>query len=937
MGLAQEERIALRRVGLPALLLLGLAILFFPAAFFGRGAFFHYDTWLQNFTFRAWWFGQLKAGHFATWCPGMFAGYPLFAETQTGPLYPPTFLLFMLLPPTLAFSWSVVLHFALAGFGTILLLRRLGVSLAAATFAGVSYAFSGFLVTHVVHFNLLVGAAWLPFAVWLALGAWNGERRALLGLAAVFACLLLGAHPYATLMTFVLLVLLLPFAARGRPGGLVRGALILAGAAALAALIAGVQILPARELIARTERGAAVAWSFLTFGSYPPWELSALANPELFGTPVNGSFFAGVDWSLFAETCAYVGLLAIAFVPAAFLLRRDATTLAFATGAGVSLLLMLGRYTPLYRAVAWIPLLQSTRLPARFALLFTLCLIVLAALGLEALWKEREPRRRLRACVIGAALVGALVAWAWIAGGGTRDPGPEISGAGRLWPEKLDLIRETARSSANRMLVMTALALASLALLASGRRLRGLTAWLPALVAFLDLHSFGASFNPVIPPDAILAPPPVVRALPAVHPRPRIFRQGVDELWERSPGMPRTDLVTPAWRGNESSYVTGAWALPPNSQLLYKVDSGEGFTSLIPSQWLEWMGIAGQPGATPRPDLNEGQADLLAIDGVLSTGAGIAGDGWRAEPLPGDLWLSYNLDPLPRARLAHSWRTLPREKLLASIRDESRNPRAEVLLETAPPGLAESATGGATDEPLRATENAPGDWSIHVPAASGGLVVLAEAYDPGWRASGPAGEDLEIVRADGLFVGFAAPPAGGEVRVRHSPASVRRGVLLSLLGLAALAAFTRWPRGAMAHSLPGSSGASAGPIARAVVIAAPLLVIAASGALDVGGARAARSEHSLRTAALRSWTEEAHAAYRAGALGPAAELLQRAASLFPEDAQVQYRLGLVEKARGRSAAARTALERALSLDPNLTAARSALTELSEGKANTDDP
>jgi hypothetical protein len=127
-----------RRGGLVALLYLIIAIGFFADAAIGRGAFFHYDTWMQNYAFRAWWFEQLKDGHFATWCPGMFAGYPLFAETQTGPLYPPTFLLFLALPPTLAFSWSVILHFALAGWGMHVLLRRCGASFASCLLAGLT-------------------------------------------------------------------------------------------------------------------------------------------------------------------------------------------------------------------------------------------------------------------------------------------------------------------------------------------------------------------------------------------------------------------------------------------------------------------------------------------------------------------------------------------------------------------------------------------------------------------------------------------------------------------------------------------------------------------------------------------------------------------------------------------------------------------------------
>ncbi|NNE44026.1 MAG: hypothetical protein HKN12_07440, partial [Gemmatimonadetes bacterium] len=247
---------------LPAAFFFVLAVAMFPRLLAGD-TFFHYDTWMQNLTFRAWWFDQLRAGHFATWCPGLFAGFPLFAETQTGPLYPPTFILFGLLPAPAAFSASVLLHFALAGTGMYVLARRYGAEPAAAVFAGAAFELSGFLVTHVVHFNLLTGAAWMPWALVAAEGVRRGRPRALPALAAVIALQLLGAHPYATLMTLALV---------GITWGLRSGSLPTAGriavriavAVVLAAGLAAVQIWPTQEFLARTPRADAVTWEFLT-------------------------------------------------------------------------------------------------------------------------------------------------------------------------------------------------------------------------------------------------------------------------------------------------------------------------------------------------------------------------------------------------------------------------------------------------------------------------------------------------------------------------------------------------------------------------------------------------------------------------------------------------------------------------------------------------
>ena len=219
-GSGSEPNVTRKELLFAALGALAFAVAMFPRAAAGLGAFFFYDTWMQNLTFRAWWFEQLRDGHFATWCSGMFAGYPLFAETQTGPLYPPVFLLFSVLPPTLAFTWNVLLHFAAAGLGTYLLTRRLGAGPAGAALAAVAFEGSGFLVTHVVHLNLLIGATWLPWSLWLALRATDGvgaSRPATFALAAVFGGLLLGAHPYATLMAFAATGLIVAFRAGVRP------------------------------------------------------------------------------------------------------------------------------------------------------------------------------------------------------------------------------------------------------------------------------------------------------------------------------------------------------------------------------------------------------------------------------------------------------------------------------------------------------------------------------------------------------------------------------------------------------------------------------------------------------------------------------------------------------------------------------------------------
>ncbi len=928
-----------RRELLLASLFLAIAVGFFFDAAIGRGAFFHYDTWMQNYAFRAWWFAQLKAGHFATWCPGMFAGYPLFAETQTGPLFPTTFVLFSLLPPALAFSWNVIVMFALGGWGACTLVRRLGGSIAAGVLAGIVVQLSGFFVTHVVHFNLLTGAALVPWALAFTVGLLRGANwRDAIGLAVVVAGFALGAHPYAMLMAaFASLVFVAALARELRAGA--RAACAMAGAWLLGCGLGAVQLLPAADLVQRTPRGGAVDASFLTFGSFAPPQLAALANPDVFGTPVDASFFGGPDWSHYAETCAYLGILPLALAIAALVLRRDRATLACAALAVCAFVVMLGDRSIAWRVLAEIPIVQSTRLPARWVLLLTVALASLAGLGLDAMLRESSARRRWNAAAAGAAVVLAIAAFAWSLGGAARHPSAELQGGGSLWPAKLAVITESARASWMHGCAALAASLAVLGVLASRAWARGgrTMAFAACAVVLLDLATWGASFNPRIAPAALAAAPPAVAALPDASPRPRIARQGVDEMWDRWPSMPRADLFTPGWKSREATYASGAWTLPPNSQLLYGVDSAEGFTSLPPNAWLEWMGVPASPGAVPRVDLTEAQADLLSIDAVLSTGGGIAGEGWTTASLSGDVWVSRNLDPLPRARFYSSWRTMPRDELLPLIRRDDYDPRRAVLLESTPAGLPRASSdstvlGAGSVTALTARELGPGDWSIEIPAGRSGVVVLAESHDPGWRAIDDRGTAVEIVRADGLFVGFAAAGHGGKVRVRHDPSPVRQGMAASAVSVLILVVGS-------VFALRGRSSLEANPFARLPVHRAAVPAVLAGGMVLVltglvasrGGGEAPMSpirEGTLESAAVRTWCTEAEGAYRARAWDSAAELLRNAERLSPEDASISHRLGLVERGRGNLAEARRRFERAILLDPSLDASREALHGLS---------
>src|SRR5205823_3048790 len=106
---------------------------------------------------------QSRAGHWALWTDQIHCGMPLLAEGQAGLYYPPN-LLYALpgLPLTWALKLSVCLHFFLAGLFTYLLARGVGLDRWPARLCAVTFAFSGYLVTRVIHQNVFHASVWLP-------------------------------------------------------------------------------------------------------------------------------------------------------------------------------------------------------------------------------------------------------------------------------------------------------------------------------------------------------------------------------------------------------------------------------------------------------------------------------------------------------------------------------------------------------------------------------------------------------------------------------------------------------------------------------------------------------------------------------------------------------------------------------------------------------
>jgi hypothetical protein len=339
----------------------------------------------------------LKEGRLPLWEPGVFSGYPLFADGEAGMLYPPHLVALRWLDPPDALVALRLARFYLAGAFTYAFLRATGAGRTGALVAGLAFMLSGFMVGQVVHENLDSGMVWLPLTLCFVEQAvrapfprrylwatFAGVALAMQALAVhVQVCLFtaLVVCPYVVWRVLFRDAIRAPFLGRlviGAGIGLVMG-LVAAG-------LAAVQVLPLLDLADRSARGHGIGLAAATINSVTPFRLLTVLFPHLLSRPDGSSFGYWVSW----DVTVYVGVPTLLLAALAVAVRRDRYTVFFAAVAGLALALAMGRYGPPWVVYVTQELLgeHGLRSPGRFAFLWSFGTAALAGWGVD--WLARR-------------------------------------------------------------------------------------------------------------------------------------------------------------------------------------------------------------------------------------------------------------------------------------------------------------------------------------------------------------------------------------------------------------------------------------------------------------------------------------------------------------------------------------------------------------------
>ena len=189
---------------------------------------------------------QLREGRIPVFNPSWAMGQPFRGNPNALPLYPGN-LLYLVLPFWSAFNLHYMLHWLLAFFTMRGLAREFGRSREACFVAGLTYAGSGWFLSTMTFYNLVVVAAWWPLAM---TGALRGGRKgtALGGLA--YGMALLGGEPWSALLAMVPMVWLAT-----RRHGVGKGFLTSGGIGLTGLVLALPQVVATWQVLGFTVRG----------------------------------------------------------------------------------------------------------------------------------------------------------------------------------------------------------------------------------------------------------------------------------------------------------------------------------------------------------------------------------------------------------------------------------------------------------------------------------------------------------------------------------------------------------------------------------------------------------------------------------------------------------------------------------------------------------
>lgn len=721
------------------LILAALGIVFFDL-FTLQSAFLSGDHRDQQYPWAKFYQQEIHQGRLPWWTSAIQCGFPLLAEGQIGAFYPLNFLFFYFLPLAWAYNYIILFQYLLGGILFYAFLLRLKISRWGSFFASLIYLFGsaqgGYFYYNYISQKTVI---WLPLT--LILIDRLIERRKFADsfwLASVFAVQVFAGYLqvalYSVLFSSVYFFLRLKFSPERK-----KPLLLFIFSGILALFFSLPQLLPTYELARLSSRAGAVS-GLAYVGSMLPVGFMTVFYPSW-------DAFLGSEW--------YLGLpgLFMAFILLFTKKVRDEKI--FLLFTGLFLLLALGGYSPLYRALVAVSGFQGFRTPIKFLFFVSFSCAVLAGFGFDRFFKSAGPETdkwKSR----------ALHAFLWIGSLALSLPVliPVLSRAFRskLLPFFQGIVVDHFYGKAGHPLSQEAYrdkaasfysqVSAHFSLAEHATRLSFMLLAIFLLGLFFSRKANLSSFAAKLSMTLFLFADLVLYGFTSIRPNLISYtefnaRRGkiVDYLTVVPGDFKVTTFSPPAEMEKLPFY--------PNANMLYGFQDPGAYSPLVLKAYREKMGSLvyvndSLSASEPEPWKYLKELGLLNVQFLITR--------QTLDSAQVDLLLSESGNHLYRNRAASGRAFL-------------------VSGESAPASLTELSQMAWS--PVREIEIKEGETALSFTAAQDSWLIITESYYPGWQAR-LDGHWVKIHPGAGLFQSIQVPAGAHEVRLRYDPVFYRR-------------------------------------------------------------------------------------------------------------------------------------------------------------------
>jgi uncharacterized membrane protein YfhO len=659
-----------------------------------------------------------------------------------------------------------------------LLVKELGANKWGSLASAAAFMFSGFFLDEIWwgHETVLSSITWIPLIFLFFFKAYKEEKSLFSVLGGIFlAVQLYSGHPqfvyYGMLALFVFMAFMAVYAIRDkkpRKTAFLVASFFIVGVIGLG--LYSLQLLPAAELSHFSVRAPSEeAFDFFTRWSMEPKYIISFIFPKTVS-------LIGANSFPFPVALGYIGFFSFVLALLSLFFIRNRFVLTFWGLTVFSLLLSIGRYTPIYRVFYHLlPGFNMFRNPIFYMYLYVFSICILTGFGMHYFtrWIKKDSQAKtkiIRIILIVTSLAFLFISLVSYLAVGSQDVMQDQGAAGFILA-KMFKFRETLVYDFARIGILMFLISVPFFLLRKFRINNQIFKGLIILVIFMDLFLYGKKFI---------------------------------STYDLKPFVSKGEWVDFLKRDKEPFRVMPVLDYPEQDPVMkiHKISSINGYGSLEMLQdYVDFIAAFQEVPVTQQATLmrvmnyNSIAVDLLNMKYILTdqtieddrfpliySGFIPAAQTWdpqRKDTIPLNIY--ENKSSLPRGFIVHAFKVeKDRKKILNMLQDTQFDPKETVILEEE---LGEEfemkpfSEGKEQVEFIRYREN---EILLEATLEKDGILFLSEIYYPGWKVY-VDGEESKIYRANYLFRSVYLEKGIHTVKLIFRPDSFKRGAFISLL------------------------------------------------------------------------------------------------------------------------------------------------------------